>query len=136
MASRPGAEWPYAEAPPVPDGHRVVGRIQRVSFGSGSATLDSEARGALANAVEEIRVNFGWTLLVVGLADKGGERGKATALSRSRADTVKRFLEAKGIDGSRVVGMGLGAAYADAEDYEPEGRRADRAAEVWAFDAP
>jgi len=129
-------EWPFSEDPRLPEGYEATRRVQRVTFDSGSATLDAEARGALAISAENLRHNTLWHVLVVGFADRVDERDRAGELGQSRAESVKRFLESKGIDGSRVDVMGLGSKHAEGRDLQPETRNQDRAAEVWAFVPP
>ncbi len=129
----PVSEWAYTEPPVVPDGFKAQQRVQRVSFGAGSASLGSEARGALSGSMELIEAQFQWHLLLVGFTDNAGEAGKADALARERTDTVRRYLEGRGIDGSRITTMSMGSRYAEGDQYTPETRARDRAVEVWAF---
>lgn len=129
----PVTEWPYDESPAAPSGMEAYQRIQRVSFATGSVTLDNESRGALNLAAETIAKNPRWHLVLVGAADTISESANAERLGNQRGDAVKRFLASKGIDDSRMSVMSLGARYAKGDKYSPETRARDRSVEVWAF---
>ena len=129
----PVNEWPYAEAAPAPDGAKVHQRIQRVSFDTGSTALSSESRGALALSTDALATNPRWHLVLVGSGDSVSESATADKLGTSRAEAVKKFLTGKGIDGSRISVMSVGAKYAKGDRTSPEARARDRAVEVWAF---
>ncbi len=123
-------EWPYAETPPVPDGYDVRKQLLDVTFPAGSAALDAEARGALGEAIDQLKTNSAWHALVVGFSDGKNESG---ALARTRAEAVSKILASRGIDASRVSVLGLGSAYAKAGEFEPEQLTRDRRAEIWVF---
>lgn len=129
----PPSSWPYPESPALAEGAEVHKLLKQVTFESGSATLNSEARGALGQAVDLLRQNTAWSALVVGFADARGEASRAARLSEQRAAAVSGFLASQGIDKSRVTVQAMGSAHAQAGPYEANQAEQDRRCELWAF---
>jgi len=68
--------------------------------------------------------------------DAPGAKGVNLELSRRRAEIVKAYLEAKGIDGARLKARGMGEASPIADNASPEGRLKNRRIELVRVDAP
>lgn len=94
----------------VPDGGnpiaaigRLTGRDLQVRFGSGSASLNEEARALLLEVVRAMAEAPDDRLLVTGRADPTGSPAANLALSEQRAKAVRGFLLTHGIGGDRVL---------------------------------
>jgi peptidoglycan-associated lipoprotein len=83
-----------------------VGR--RVFFKQGSAELDETARVTLDSQAEWLNRYPRWTVKLQGFADDPGSDSQQTALSQKRADAVRDYLAARGVDQSRMNAKGYG----------------------------
>ncbi len=97
------------EAKPKPQTiTRSVGPFPKVNVGGGTR-LNNIDKSVLDDMATRMRQDPGSRLLIVGYADKG-ERG-ADVLSRKRAEAVKAYIvKERGIDASRIITRGAGAA--------------------------
>lgn len=78
--------------------------IVSVPFGFDRADLDATAEAALAAIVKELRANPAMTIDLEGTTDTAGRRDYNVRLSQRRVETVIRWLVARGVDRSRIVG--------------------------------
>jgi outer membrane protein OmpA-like peptidoglycan-associated protein len=129
----PVLQWPYEEIPNVPGELEAFRRVQRLSFPAGSNQINDEGRGALLEALPALKTNTRWHLLVVGFTDRGTETTRARELSLARAETVKDWLLANGIEADCVTFSGFGSRYAEGDEYKPDTTASDRRVEIWAF---
>jgi len=129
----PVTAWTYSEAPAVPSGLEVHELLKTVTFPQGSSSLNQEAKGALIEAVRELKTNTRWHVLVAGFTDNRGETGNAAALSRARAEAAKSYLVSQGIPAERISIQALGSKYAEGGEFEPQQVARDRAAQLWVF---
>jgi hypothetical protein len=79
-----------------------------VAFKTGSAELDTNARGALDGVATWMKANDDRTMSLEGFADTTGDSSANLVLSAHRAEAVKTYLLEKGIDPSRVRTVGRG----------------------------
>jgi hypothetical protein len=90
-----------------------------VSFTTGSSELDTNAKGALNGVAQWLKANDGRTMKLMGYADPTGTAEGNLVLSDQRAQAVKDYLVAQGIDASRIMTVGRG----EVQDHLPaEGR--------------
>jgi outer membrane protein OmpA-like peptidoglycan-associated protein len=82
--------------------------LEGVTFATGSANLTSESETILEKAYNTLAQNPEVAVEIRGHTDNTGKRASNMKLSQSRADAVKAWLVAKGIDGSRIATMGYG----------------------------
>jgi hypothetical protein len=79
-----------------------------VAFTTGSAVLDQNAKGALDGVATWLNADKERTLRLQGYADPTGDVEANLVLSERRADAVKNYLVAQGIDPVRVMTVGRG----------------------------
>lgn len=114
----PEATAPAAAAEPVeaaPTGPTpgsqedlVINVGDRVFFAYDKYDLDAEARGALEGQAAWLKKYPTRTISVEGHCDERGTREYNLALGERRANSVKNYLVALGVDGSRVTTISYG----------------------------
>ncbi|MEO6301460.1 MAG: peptidoglycan-associated lipoprotein Pal [Paracoccaceae bacterium] len=80
----------------------------RVLFVVDQSTLTDEARGTLSGQATWLKSNPDYAIIIEGHADEQGTREYNIALGARRADSVKNFLIAQGISGSRMQTVSYG----------------------------
>lgn len=96
-----------------------------VQFESGKADLTEAATAELKPLAEALKGNTG-KINIIGHTDDAGLPGPNKALSLSRANKVREFLIAQGVDGSNLVALGLGEEKPIADNATPEGKQKNR----------
>lgn len=100
------------------EGHACAGFVAKsdnsVFFATDSAVLDDVARATLGAIAEE---EAGNTVTLTGYADKRGSTAYNDALARKRAENVKAYLAARGVEGEvAVVGEARPITFCDGKD--------------------
>ena len=80
----------------------------RVHFVVDQSTLTDEARGILNGQAAWLNANPDYAIIIEGHADEQGTREYNIALGARRADSVKNYLIAQGISGSRMQTVSYG----------------------------
>ena len=80
----------------------------RVLFVVDQSTLTDAARGVLAGQATWLNANPDYAIIIEGHADEQGTREYNIALGARRADSVKNYLIAQGIAGSRMQTVSYG----------------------------
>jgi outer membrane protein OmpA-like peptidoglycan-associated protein len=111
------------------DGGRDVYTLDGGAFGSGSATLTAQAQASLRELAAMLRGGDG-RISVEGHTDGQGETDANLALSRQRAESVRRALEDAGLPGARLEATGWGEGKPVADDATAEGRARNRRVEI------
>jgi peptidoglycan-associated lipoprotein len=81
---------------------------QNVHFAFDSATLSDTARTVLERKAAWLRANPGTKVMIEGHCDERGTTAYNLALGARRANTVKRYLVALGIDSRRLATISYG----------------------------
>lgn len=97
-----------------------------ILFAFNSAELDPEALPVLTNLAAYLRANPKLAIEVGGYTDNIGGEAFNLTLSRSRAEAVKAYLVAAGIDVARLSAKGFGLSGPIADNALPEGRALNR----------
>jgi len=97
-----------------------------IRFDSGSATLRPESGGYLAQVAEMMREHRDLRLEIQGHTDADGSDSFNQGLSERRAQTVKDYLVAQGIDSARMTTVGFGESQPAASNGTPEGMASNR----------
>lgn len=101
-------------------GNRVV------EFERGSALLTDAGKAVLDEMAEALKKTNPKKVEVIGHTDNIGIQARNVALSRSRADSVKTYLVAKGIAPESIGTSGMGADQPVAPNATDDGRRRNR----------
>jgi outer membrane protein OmpA-like peptidoglycan-associated protein len=83
---------------------RTLFAVVHVPFGFDRADLEPGAEAALAAIVKELREHPSMTIDLEGTTDAVGRLDYNLRLSQRRVEAVTRWLTAKGVDRSRIVG--------------------------------
>lgn len=117
------------------DGLRVgAGAAPAVEFEAGSARLGAAAQRQLDAAAARLAAAPSQRLTIVGHTDDAGTPEANLALSLQRAQAVRAYLEARGVDARRLEIRGAGAGEPRADNTTPEGRARNRRIELRALD--
>lgn len=97
-----------------------------VLFRTGAATLTAPGRERLDALAGLLRRQPALRVSLVGHADRRGAEDANQALSRQRAETVRRTLVGHGVVAARIATTALGESRADAQPGDPDGLALDR----------
>lgn len=97
-----------------------------VNFESGKSNLATESYPVLVNAVQVLLSNPDMKVEIQGHTDNIGSESFNKKLSEQRAETVKRFLAAKGVAASRLSTVGVGSSNPVSDNKTAEGRSLNR----------
>lgn len=103
-----------------------------IEFNSGarSCILTTEQKNCLAAIKKFCEGNSGTIVLVDGFADNSGSPTLNLALSKQRAEFIKKQLMESGISADEIVAAGKGTDDPVADNSTPEGRSKNRRVEI------
>lgn len=85
-------------------------RIYGINFDSGSDRITDDSKPPLDRIVSILKKRPGWTLMIEGHTDSTAAPQYNQELSQRRAGAVKSYIQARGIDASRLNTVGYGAS--------------------------
>jgi outer membrane protein OmpA-like peptidoglycan-associated protein len=94
------------------EGPRVTFSLSATAFAFGSSVLPDSLKRQLdvfAEVLKTKRAGTGQTVRIIGHADVSGSAAGNAALSKRRAEEVKRYLVSKGVDGEMLEARGVGS---------------------------
>ena len=91
------------------------GLVRDAFFGYDESALSPEAQAALTSSAEWLRANAQYSLLVEGHCDERGTEQYNLALGDRRANVVRDYLIALGVDGARIRTV----SYGEERPFEP-----------------
>lgn len=103
--------------------------LNGVSFGTDDAILADSSRSALEAVAESLKAQPGTRIEIGGHTDNIGNDAYNNVLSQERAEAVRQFLIARGVDGDRLVAMGYGEFKPITSNDTEEGRAQNRRVE-------
>jgi outer membrane protein OmpA-like peptidoglycan-associated protein len=115
-------------APPITDGRVIVD--EPFLFPTGSAAINPGYQSLLNLGVAVMQLNPKVVMVIVGFTDSEGAEDMNLRLSLARAQAVKDWITARGIDPSRFELTGKGEAEPVGDNATPEGRALNRRIEV------
>nr|WP_226898459.1 OmpA family protein [Mangrovicoccus algicola] len=105
--------------------------LDGLDFATGSADLPEPVPASVSQLAAWMTAHPRARATVVGHSDASGDAAANQALSRQRAESVRRYLvERLGLAGARLEAAGVGALAPRASNATPEGRRLNRRVEV------
>jgi K(+)-stimulated pyrophosphate-energized sodium pump len=104
--------------------------FDRMQFDSGKATLKPSSEEQLKNMAAILKAYPNVSLKIGGYTDNTGNANQNLALSKARAENVKKSLVAMGIDASRMDADGYGADHPVADNSTDIGKARNRRIDV------
>lgn len=104
--------------------------LDGVYFDTNEATLRAESSARLDGVVEYMTHKKAARIEISGHSDNVGDPKRNRMLSEQRAQACRDYLIGKGIDGSRIVAVGLGDERPAASNDTEEGRQKNRRIEA------
>ncbi len=105
---------------------KLTGVIKGINFDSGTASIRKSSNKALNEVAETLKTHASVRLEITGHTDDQGKPEMNLALSAQRANAVKIYLVAKGVDGSRIITKGAGSEQPIADNKTKAGRAQNR----------
>lgn len=112
------------EALKLEEGKNLV--LEGIVFATGSATIQPESETILRKVVYTLRDNPDISVEIQGHTDNRGRKNANITLSLNRANSVKEYLVAQGIDGNRISTKGFGPDRPIATNNTEAGRQQNR----------
>jgi outer membrane protein OmpA-like peptidoglycan-associated protein len=125
---RPAVASPEQPTAAAPEPEGLV--LEGILFESGRATLQAESNPRLDRVVEYMTHMPSVRIRISGHTDDVGDPRTNQALSEARAQAVRDYLIAHGIDGGRVEAVGYGDQQPVAPNDTEEGRAQNRRIEA------
>lgn len=105
-------------------------RLYGILFDFNSAVIRPESKPVLDEVLEMLRSEAGWQLTIEGHTDAIGADDRNQTLSRQRAEAVKAYLVAGGVDAARLTTAGFGETIPVADNTTELGRARNRRVEL------
>ena len=112
------------------NGKVYVSLSQNLLFASGSKTINSQGRQAIAQLAAVLNSNIDINITVEGHTDTDGDAAFNWDLSVGRATTVVKELTSNGVDPKRVIASGRGEFYPVATNETSAGKALNRRTEI------
>ncbi len=119
------------------DGHgcpkKAAEKLDGVTFKSGKATLESNAKKILKTIAKKLNENDEYKdlkIVIQGHTDNVGKEAKNTKLSKQRAEAVMKELTKAGVKKNRIKAIGLGPTCPVDDNSTAEGREMNRRIEM------
>ena len=108
---------------------KFTGRIAGIQFQPNQDVIAKSSDKVLLGTVKVLRETPAVRLRIEGHTDASGDAEKNTELSQHRADAVRKWLIAKGIDAARLEAKGFGPSAPIADNATAAGRAQNRRVE-------
>jgi OmpA-OmpF porin, OOP family len=120
-------------SPGIPANTHVAGHVMRLNnliFELGKSKISPESFGELELVLKMMKENAKMVIQLEGHTDYQGDAKVNMKLSRQRVESVKEYLEQKGISGSRIKTKAFGGSQPISRDDTPEAHRLNRRVEL------
>jgi outer membrane protein OmpA-like peptidoglycan-associated protein len=104
--------------------------LEGIHFDTGSANIRPESHKVLDRNARMLRERPKVDIMVVGYTDNVGNEGYNQNLSERRAESVKNYMVARGVDSSRIDATGRGETGPRAGNDTSWGRQQNRRIEM------
>jgi outer membrane protein OmpA-like peptidoglycan-associated protein len=104
---------------------------QKIHFATGQAKILSDSFPLLGEITEALRSRPKVKVRIEGHTDARGSAKLNTKLSNARAEAVRAYLVAQGIDGARLTAVGFGPSQPIADNRTSSGREQNRRVEFF-----
>ncbi len=104
--------------------------FENLEFNTGNAIIKEVSFPSLNELADLLVKKADWKLQISGHTDNVGDAQKNLVLSKQRAESVKAYLVAKGVDAKRLNTLFFGETQPIADNNTPEGRQKNRRVEM------
>ena len=104
--------------------------FENLEFETARDKIKEESIPSLTELADLLNKKSDWKLQIAGHTDNVGNAQNNLILSKKRAEAVKRFMESKGIDASRLSVLFFGETQPIADNNTAEGRQKNRRVEM------
>jgi outer membrane protein OmpA-like peptidoglycan-associated protein len=104
--------------------------LEGITFATGKSVIEPSSEATLEKVLEAAKAHPEVEVEISGHTDNTGKRSSNLKLSQQRADAVKAWLVARGIDASRITTKGYGPDKPVADNKTAEGRAKNRRIEM------
>jgi outer membrane protein OmpA-like peptidoglycan-associated protein len=115
----------------TPDDQLKIAIPSDISFGVGSAAIEPRLRPVLDAFAQGLATDPNLLVRVVGHTDSTGSDAINDPLSQKRAESVRHYLEDRGIGAARIETAGRGSREPLASNDSTEGRAKNRRVEIF-----
>ena len=132
-AGTPGASAPAATPAPALIPQKLaqfVGKLEGVRFMPNQPVLLPQSFPVLNKVAEALKESPTLRVEISGHTDNIGAEAQNQTLSQQRAETVKTYLESKGVEAARLTAVGFGATRPIADNNTETGRAQNRRVEL------
>jgi len=105
-------------------------RVYGINFDTDSNVIRDESKPTLDKIAAVLKAKPDWKLKIEGHTDSTGGDAHNQQLSQSRAEAVKSYLVAAGVDGARLTTAGMGSSKPVAGNESESGRAQNRRVEL------
>lgn len=105
-------------------------RLYGILFDVDSATIREQSLPILEEVVQMLRAEPSWRLVIEGHTDAVGSESHNEALSQNRAESVRAYLVAQGIEDTRLRAVGFGESRPIADNATELSRAQNRRVEL------
>jgi OOP family OmpA-OmpF porin len=102
---------------------------ENIYFAWNSAVIDAESHAVLDEVVQALQDNKGFRVQLDGHADSSGNDDRNQTLSEKRADAVRDYLIAHGVEKERLVSKGFSSSVPAGDNKTASGRGDNRRVE-------
>jgi outer membrane protein OmpA-like peptidoglycan-associated protein len=137
-SSSPATPTPAAPTPAlIPQKlAQFVGKLEGVRFMPNQPVLLPQSFPVLNKVAEALKESPTLRIEISGHTDNVGAEAQNQTLSQQRAETVKTYLESKGVEAARLVAVGFGATRPIADNNTETGRAQNRRVELRVLPPP
>ena len=100
--------------------------LEPITFEVISARITADGQAVLDKAADYLTANPDVNIEIAGHTDADGDQVANMALSQARAESVKAYLESKGVDGERMTARGYGSSQPVASNDTLDGKAQNR----------
>ncbi|MBK7570452.1 MAG: OmpA family protein [Bacteroidia bacterium] len=121
---------PVVNIPTKEDMQIILKVFNNLEFENGKSVITVSSYPSLDELVNLMKKKTGYILFIDGHTDNVGSAESNLKLSQDRADSVKKYITEKGVDGKRITAMGFGMSRPVLPNSTPEGRKKNRRVEL------
>ncbi|AKU10744.1 outer membrane lipoprotein [Azoarcus sp. CIB] len=103
---------------------------ENITFDTGRADVKPQFQPVLSRLSQSIQQYPDTIVQIEGHTDSTGAASMNQALSENRADSVRTYMNQRGVESSRLIAVGYGASRPVADNGTPQGRAQNRRVEV------